>query len=93
VDVYGSQDGGLTFTLYSSFTPQGRTDDARQSMVEFNTLSGDDGVVEFRPTVSGAQVAINGLQFVPEAGTGLGLVGLSFRRRRARQDSVSPARA
>jgi len=67
VAVYVSQDGGLTFTLYSSFTPQGRTDDARQSMVEFNTLSGDDGVVEFRPTVSGAQVAINGLNSALDA--------------------------
>lgn len=89
VDVYVSDDGGLSFSLYSTFTPAGGTDAARENMVFFDTLSGDDIVVEFRPTVAGATVGISGLQFVPEPGTGLlvglGLAGLSFRRRLARR--------
>ncbi|MDG2335302.1 MAG: PEP-CTERM sorting domain-containing protein [Myxococcota bacterium] len=86
VDIYVSQDGGLTFALYTSFTPGGGTDQAREAMTFFENLSGDDIVIEFRPTVAGSVVGINGLQFVPEPGTalllGLGLVGLGIRRRR-----------
>ena len=86
VDVYVSEDGGLTFSLYTSFTPAGGTDAAREAMTFFETFSGQDIVVEFRPTVAGSVVGINGLQFVPEPGTalllGLGLAGLGIRRRR-----------
>ncbi len=87
VEVYVSEDGGLSFALYSTFTPAGGTDAARENMVFFETLSGDDIVVEFRPTVVGATVGISGLQFVPEPGTGLlvglGLAALAAGRRRA----------
>jgi hypothetical protein len=86
VDVYVSEDGGLTFSLYTTFTPAGGTDAAREAMTFFETFSGQDIVVEFRPTVAGSVVGINGLQFVPEPGTalllGLGLAGLGIRRRR-----------
>jgi hypothetical protein len=86
VDVYVSEDGGLNFAHYSTFTPAGGTDAARENMVFFENLSGDDIVVEFRPTVAGATVGISGLQFVPEPGTGLlvglGLAGLGISRRR-----------
>jgi hypothetical protein len=91
VDVYVSEDGGLTFAHYSTFTPAGGTDAARENMVFFETLSGDDIVVEFRPTVAGATVGISGLQFVPEPGTGLlvglGLAGLGISRRRTLRGS------
>jgi len=86
VDIYVSEDGGLTFSLYTAFTPAGGADAAREAMTFFETLSGDDIVVEFRPTVAGSVVSLNGLQFVPEPGTalllGLGLAGLGIRRRR-----------
>jgi hypothetical protein len=88
VDVFVSENGGLSFTLYSTFTPAGGTDAARENMVFFETLSGGDIVLEFRPTVAGATVGISGLQFVPEPSTGLlvglGLAGMASRRRTTR---------
>jgi hypothetical protein len=91
VDVYISEDGGTSFSFFNSFTPAGGTDRAREIAVHFETVfnNGDDIWVEFRPTVSGANVSLNGLQFVPEPSTGLllalGLMGLGTARRRARQ--------
>ncbi len=71
-------------TTYTAFTPAGGTDAARGAMTFFETVSGQDIVVEFRPTIAGSVVGINGLQFVPEPGMalplGLGLVGIRRRR-------------
>jgi hypothetical protein len=86
VDVYLSEDDGISFTFYGNFTPAGGTDAATEFMIFFETLAGLDIVVEFRPTVAGNIVGLSGLQFVPEPGTGLllglGLAGLALRRRR-----------
>ncbi len=53
-------------------------------MTYLETVSGQDIVVEFRPSIAGSVVGINGLQFVPEPGMalplGLGLVGIRRRR-------------
>ena len=92
VDIYLSKDGGVTFQYEVTVTPNSGTDDARQAMFSWQKLSESDVVVEFRPTVAGAVVALNGLQFVPEPGTalllGLGLAGLSLRSRRTKRSKA-----
>ena len=89
VDVYFSTDGGVSFAYYGTYTPAGGTDSAHEFNLSFNTHNGGEDVwVEFRPTVSGATVNLNGLQFVPEPSTGLmlglGILGLAVQRRRRR---------
>lgn len=89
VDVYISNDGGVSFYFSGSYIPAGGTSTATEHMLLVDNIGngGADIWVEYRPTVAGATVSLNGLQFVPEPGTGLllglGLMGLGAVRRRA----------
>ncbi|MCH2171448.1 PEP-CTERM sorting domain-containing protein [Myxococcota bacterium] len=86
VEIWVSEDEGTTWYSHNgSYTPGTGAEAARETMIAFHQSNGAPPVwIEFRPTVAGAFVAFNGLQFIPEPSTGLlvglGLLGLSRRR-------------
>ncbi len=85
VEVYISYDGGSTWTFYDSFIQATGDQAAREFTLIFDTLTTTDVSFMFSPTTA-TEVAINGIQIVPEPGTallmGLGLAALAGQGRK-----------